>query len=424
MTRANNDYKRMDAGDTATDLNRGIRKARSLVASHRAGYALAQAFYTDPDIYALELERIVYRNWILAGHASEWAAPGDYRVLDVAEESAIVVRGDDGSLRAFANVCRHRGSRVCLDASGRADRFECPYHGWTYDLEGALVAVRDMPASFDKAGYGLRPVACETVHGLVFIAFSDRAPSLDSAREELERPMRWFGFEALRVAERRDYAIPANWKLAVENYQECYHCATAHPDYAARHTLMLARPKRQRVQGHMEALLESAGLEALDIDRIDTNAPSGQTGYGYSRTALFDGYLTGSRDGQPLAPLLGDLADYDGGASDFSFGFSSFLLAYSDHVVAYAFVPVTQGSARLTTWWLVAENAVEGQDYNVDTLTWLWHTTTLQDVEIIRNNWLGVRSRYYEPGPFSTMENAESVYVDWLLAELMREDAA
>lgn len=422
MPHANNDNKRMDAGDTATELTRAISKIRSLVAARRGEHSLAQPFYTDPDIYALELERIVYRNWILVGHVSEWADPGDFKRVDVAGESAIVVRGNNGELRAFANVCRHRGSRVCLEKRGNARRFDCPYHGWSYDLDGTLVAARDMPGDFDKSGYALWSVSCDTVHGLVFIAFSDNPPALDSARRELERPMQCFGFDLLKVAACRDYEIPANWKLAIENYQECYHCATAHPDYASRHTLMLARPKRQRVQAHMLAALDSAGLEDLEIDRIDTRAPPGETGYGYSRTALFDGYLTGSEDGQPLAPLLGSLEAFDGGASDFSFGFASFLLAYSDHVVAYVFTPVDHGNSRLTTYWLVRGDAVEGRDYNVDALTWLWHKTTLQDVEIILNNWRGVRSRFYEPGPFSTMEAAESVYVDWLLGELLRED--
>lgn len=414
----------MDAGDTATRIERAQNKVRSLVAARPQGRSLPQAFYTDPDIYALELERIVYRNWILIGHVSEWPEAGDFRRIDVADESAIVVRGEDDRLRAFANVCRHRGSRVCLEEQGTARRFDCPYHGWSYGLDGALVAARDMPEGFDRSPYGLKSVSCETVHGLVFIAFSEHPSGLDAARSELERPMTAFGFQDLKLAARRDYDIPANWKLAIENYQECYHCATAHPDYATRHTLMLARPKRQRVQAHMLEALEGAGLEDLEIDRIDTKAPPGETGYGYSRTALFEGYLTGSRDGQPVAPLLGRLEAYDGGASDFSFGYASFLLAYSDHVVAYVFTPLDHGNSRLTTHWLVRGDAVEGKDYNVDALTWLWHKTTLEDVEIILNNWRGVRSRYYEPGPFSTMEAAESVYVDWLLAELLREDDA
>ena len=394
-------------------------RLKAEVARHRPGYALPAGFYTDPGIYELELERVVYRNWILAGHLSEFRQAGDFKTVAVARESALIVRGEDGELRAFANVCRHRGSRVCLEPAGQTRRFACPYHGWVYGLDGNLAAARDMPAGFDRSEYPLIELPLELVHGLVFVAFSSSPPPLSSARRELERPMRWFGFESLKLAASRSYAIPANWKLAIENYQECYHCATAHPEYARRHTLMLSRGRRQRVQHGMTGKLAEAGLGALEVDRIDTAAPPGETGYGYSRTALFDGYLTGSRDGQPLAPLLGELRDFDGGASDFSFGGFSFLLAYSDHVVAYVFTPVEHDACSLTVYWYVRGDAEEGRDYDRAELTWLWHSTTLEDLKIIENNWRGVRSRHYRPGPLSTMEAAQRNYLDWLLAELM-----
>jgi len=388
------------------------------MARHQPGYALSAAFYTDPDIYELELERIVYRHWILAGHVSEFQRAGDFKTLSVARESALIVRGEDGELRGFANVCRHRGSRVCLESAGYTRRFVCPYHGWSYDLHGRLTAARDMPSEFEPRDHALSTLPVDVVHGLVFVAFSPSPPPLSSARRELERPMRWFGFESLKLAASRSYVIPANWKLAVENYQECYHCATAHPEYARRHTLMLGGSKRERVQHGMLGKLRSAGLESLTVDRIDTAAPPGETGYGYSRTALFDGYLTGSRDGQPLAPLLGELRDFDGGASDFSFGSFNFLLAYSDHVVAYVFTPVEHDSCSLTVCWYVRGDAEEGRDYDPAELTWLWHHTTLEDLKIIESNWQGVRSRHYRPGPLSTMETAQRNYLDWLLAEL------
>ena len=137
--------------------------------------------------------------------------------------------------------------------------------------------------------------------------------------------------------------------------------------------------------------------------------------------ALFDGYVTGSRDGQPVAPLLGQQTGYDGGASDFSFGAFSFLLAYSDHVVCYVFTPVDMNNSRCEIYWLVRGDAVEAKDYDVDKLTWLWDVTTRADKEIIVNNSKGVHSKYYEPGPFSRMERAERVYIEWILQELARQ---
>lgn len=391
-----------------------------LIARHKPGYSLDQRFYVDPDIYELELERIVYRNWILAGHQSQLPNPGDFKVMKVGRESAIIVRGEDGTIRAFANVCRHRGSLVCLEPQGSARKFTCPYHGWVYDTEGKLVGARDMPGDFDRSAHGLHAVACENIHGLILVCFSDDPPSVDNCRAELAEPMAMFDFPNLKVAAYKEYPIPANWKLSVENYQECYHCATAHPDYARLHTLMLDRKKRERVQEHMKERMAACGLRDIEIDRIDTAARPGEIGYGYSRTALFDGYKTGSRDGAPLAPLLGELKDYDGGASDFSFGAFSFLLAYSDHVVAYVFSPVDKNNSRCDIYWLVRGDAVEGKDYDVQELIWLWDVTTEADKIIIVNNSRGVRSRYYRPGPFSGMERAEKTYVDWLLQELAR----
>ena len=391
-----------------------------LLDEYRPGYSLPQGFYTDPSVYELELERVVYRNWILAGHVSELPAPGDFKVVNVAGESAIIVRGADGELRAFANVCRHRGSLVCLEERGHAKGFSCPYHGWKYGLDGALVAARDMPEGFDKSDYRLKPVSFDVVHGLLFVCFTDAPLSLEACKQDLAAPMAMFDFPNLRVAARKVYDIPANWKLCIENYQECYHCATAHPDYARMHTLTLTYEQRARMREELRERMPACNVRDFEFDFIDTAARPGEMGYGYGRSALFRKYQTGSRDGAPVAPLLGEFTGYDRGASDFSFGGFSFLLAYSDHVVAYVFTPVEHQHSRCEIYWLVRGDAEEGKDYDVDELTWLWDVTTQADKEIIVNNSKGVHSRYYEPGPFSSMEAMEQRYIDWILQELQR----
>lgn len=399
------------------------RTIRELVAGQRPGHALERRFYVDPGIFSLELERIILGDWLLVGHESELPEAGDFKVFEVAGESAIIVRGDDGSLNAFANVCRHRGSLICLEPEGRVRRFECPYHGWMYGLDGSLVAARDMPAGFERELHGLNRLSLETLGGLLFLSFSDNPPSVEGARRAMAEPFELFGFEGLRVAAHKAYPIPANWKLAVENYAECYHCATAHPDYAKMHTLMLDDAKRERLQAGMRRRMAACGLRDIFIDASFGKAREGEMGYGYSRTALFDGYRTGSRDGSPVAPLLGKLEDYDGGASDFVFGPVSFLLAYSDHVVGYVFTPVDIGNCRCDIFWLVQGDAEAGTDYDPGELTWLWDVTTLSDKNIIVNNWRGVRSRGYRPGPFSNMEYWEKCFVEWYLGRLIPDRA-
>jgi phenylpropionate dioxygenase-like ring-hydroxylating dioxygenase large terminal subunit len=389
-----------------------------LIASQKPGWALEQRFYTDPEIYQMELDRILMRNWIMAGHVSQLPDAGDYLVFRLANESAIIVRGKDGEIRAFANVCRHRGSLICLEERGNMKKFVCPYHGWMYDLEGKLIAARSMDEDFDKSAFGLPAVSLEILGGLIFICFCDAPPSFEGAKRDLAEPFAIFDFENLKVAAEKTYPIAANWKLSIENYQECYHCATAHPDYSRRHTLMVDRRKRDRLQKPMREKMAACGIRDMEVDCIDTSARPGEQGYGYSRTAMFDGYKTGSRDGEPLAPLLGKLRDYDGGASDFVFGPFTFMLAYSDHVVAYVFSPVDHLNCQCRIFWLVRGDAVEGKDFDRDELMWLWDITTQADEKIIVDNWTGVKSKYYRPGPFSGMESMERRWTDWILQEL------
>jgi Rieske 2Fe-2S family protein len=290
-----------------------------------------------------------------------------------------------------------------------------------YGLDGSLVAARDMPGDFDKSSHGLRTVSFDVVHGLMFVCFTNEPPSLEGCKRDLAEPMAMFDFENLKVAANKTYDIPANWKLCIENYQECYHCATAHPEYARMHSLTVNYEKRRRLRQELEERMPTCNVQVYDFDYIDTAARPGEMGYGYDRSALFRKYMTGSRDGQPVAPLLGGFTDYDQGASDFTFGAFSFLLAYSDHVVAYVFTPVEHQRSRCEIYWLVRGDAEAGKDYDVDELTWLWDITTKSDLEIIVNNSKGVHSKYYEPGPFSTMEAMESRYIDWILQELQRE---
>jgi len=290
-----------------------------------------------------------------------------------------------------------------------------------YDIDGNLTAARSMADDFDKSGYGLNKVSADVIGGLVLICFSDNPASLDNARNDLAEPMAMFGFDKLKLAAYKSYDIDANWKLSIENYAECYHCATAHPEYAQMHTLMVDDKKRERVQGHMYEQMEACGLREIIIEKEDCNVPLGEFGYAYSRSALFDGYLTGSKEGKPVAPLLGELKDYDSGASDFNLGAFSYLLAYSDHVVCYVFTPVDLNNSKCEIYWLVRADAEEGKDYDVDELTWLWDITTEADKTIIVNNSRGVHSRYYQPGPFSEMEDLEQSYIEWILRELQRD---
>ncbi len=202
----------------------------------RRGYTLPATWYTRDDVYALEQERIFRRCWQYVGYAEQLATPGDFITGQLGPVPIVVVRDTAGALRAFVNVCRHRGSTLVLDASGRRKTIQCHYHGWTWDLDGSLRAAprcTEQP-DFEKGDYPLVPLGVETWGPLVFVNPDPDAAPLAATLAELPAIVAATGLDmnALRHHQRSAYDIAANWKVVVENYNECYHCPVAHPSFA------------------------------------------------------------------------------------------------------------------------------------------------------------------------------------------------
>ncbi len=396
----------------------------ALLARHRPGHALEQAFYTDPAIFEADLETVFYRDWHLAAHVSEIPAPGDFILFEMLSESIIITRDQDGNIHALANVCRHRGSRVCLEARGNTRRFTCPYHAWTFNLDGSLFNARMLDAGHDRGKLGLKPVAFKVFHGLIYVSLAPEPTSFDRLHADLAPVLAPFALERTKVAHRARYPVAANWKLLVENYNECYHCSSAHPEFSRSHVIHMPPDRVAPLNAEMEARARACGLSCAHIDRIGVNRPDDAPDYSYNRYALFEGYVTGSEDGAPLAPLLGGISGYDGGASDVYVGILNPMLVYCDHAVIYRFIPVDGDNSVQEIIWLVHEDALEGRDYDLARLTWLWDVTTIADKHIIEMNQAGVRSRYYEPGPFVAMESYTERFVAAYLAALAQRRAA
>lgn len=391
----------------------------ALARAHRPGHAMAQDFYTDDAVFAADREMVFGRNWMLAGHVSEIPDPGDYVLFEILDESIILCRDEAGGIRALANVCRHRGSRVCLEPRGHARRFTCPYHAWVYNLDGSLFSARLLDAAHDTSKLGLRAVAVEVLEGLIYVSLSDDPPDFAPLRAALEPRLRPFRLDRTRIAHRAAYPVRANWKLVVENYNECYHCAAAHPEYSRAHA---GHMPRERAGPLNRALADRAGDGPLAYDEVDAvglHAPEGAEEHAHNRHALLEGYLTGSPDGRPVAPLLGDLTGYDGGATDVYVGVLNPMLIYSDHAVLYRFLPIDRDNSVQEILWLVHEDAQEGRDYHRDALTWLWDVTTIADKRIIEDNQKGVNSRFYEPGPLVAMEGYTRRFIDAYLGMLL-----
>ena len=396
-----------------------MKSIKELLNHHQEDWSLDQRFYKDESIFDLEKNHIFYDSWIFIGHESQIPNKGDYFVYKLLDEEIIVLRNKENEVKAFFNVCRHRGSRICLEESGNTSRFSCPYHSWTYNLDGKLLAAKSLREGIDKSTLGLHRCNIASVSGMLLINLSDNPQSLANLQSDLKEPFEMFGFEDLKVAAHKNYPIASNWKLAVENYQECYHCAPAHPEYSLSHSLKIEdEPGFDEAQEKMMENLESCGLREFEVNKDFSNKDPDQEQYAYSRYALFDGYMTGSKDGKPLAPLLGDIKEFNQGCSDFNIGPVSYFLAYCDHIVGYIFTPVSQNQCQCDIYWLVNKDAEEGKDYDKDKLMWLWDVTTYADETIIVNNQKGVNSIKYKSGPYTDKEQSTRRFIKWYLSEL------
>jgi len=394
---------------------------RQLFDGYREGRALPGAVYREPRVFELEVGHILLKSWLYAGHASQVPERGDYFLLEVAGESVIVVRDGEGGVNALMNVCRHRGSRICDATEGHESRLTCRYHGWTYGLDGSLKAAPRTGEDFDRSKWGLKRLHARVFEGLIFVNFAEDPPDFASFERDMAPAMRPYGLGGAKVALRRNYPIACNWKLAIENYCECYHCQPAHPEYSVGHGRSLPDAECAPLLAAVMEKAESVGLTRHTIRRSWLDAPAFGLEYGFDRYPLLRGQLTGSRDGKPVAPLLGSITDYDGGTTDWHLGPFTFALAYCDHVVVYRFGPRGLRATDCEITWLVRGDAVEGRDYRLADLTWLWDVTTVADKAIIERNQAGVDSRFYEPGPLSpSMEGFTQQFIAWYVAAMRR----
>ena len=392
-------------------------RMRDLIARQPEGCALLQDFYVDPEIFQRDLERLHLHHWLCVGHESRIPEVGDYFVFDIANESLIIVRGKDEQLRALVNVCRHRGSHVCYEKQGHASKLACPYHGWAYNLDGSLFSARLAGDDLDKSQYSLAQVHLRSIEGLIFVSFADEPPSLDAANEVVGAALRHHGWGTARVAHRATYSVAANWKLATENYLECYHCAPAHPEFAKFHATDEPSDRNEDRRSAAAARARAFGVELPTYDRQFSQAGADE-GFSVSLDATHPGALTGSEDGQPVAPLMGDFQDYTEGFTYIDVGPASFFLAYPDYGVLYLFTPRSYLETDMEIVWLVRGDAVEGKDYALDRLIWMWDVTTIEDKLIIDHNQKGVSSRYYRPGPYTPMEYYARSFSAWYLDQV------
>lgn len=392
------------------------------------GHSMPAELYVSDQVFHNDLDWLLKSQWFLTGHVSQIANAGDFFLYEIADESVIVTRNKAGQIKAFHNACRHRGSRVCLEHQGNKRLFTCPYHAWSYDLDGQLRAAASMPDGFDKAANGLLPINVGVFEGLIFINFagSDDAPDLDAFTGRFAPLVQGQGLATAKVAARKSYPTEANWKLVVDNFFECYHCATAHPTYCQVHDKMkllafgavdgtdaddMAEYRAWLAEWEAEATAKGYPTGMFHDDATSAHFQAA------NRLPIAKGAVTESLDGQPLAPLMSRFSEFDGGQTGCVFSPLSTVLINNDHAVIFLFVPMDTQLTRVETIWLVAPDAVEGKDYDPDALMQIWDTTLKEDKTITQNNQLGVISRGYRPGVLSNREAWIAEFGKWYVQQ-------
>ncbi|MFK8909195.1 aromatic ring-hydroxylating dioxygenase subunit alpha [Streptomyces sp. YS-3] len=354
-------------------------------------------YYCDPAVFVREQERIFEALWFCAVRAADLDRPGAFRTVQVGRESVLVVRTSEGALRAFLNVCRHRGARVCAEESGTVRRtLQCPYHAWTYDLDGRLVAAPNLARmpDVDREERGLLRVALREWLGYAWVCPAEEPPSFEdtvvgAATERLGDPaaVERYGAADLALGRRISYEVTANWKLIVENFMECYHCATIHPELTHVLPEFAKGFAAQYYVGHGAAF--ARGAEGFTVDG----------GAGFGRLAG----LADEQDRRYYAITVNPQV---------------FVNLVPDHVIVHRMFPRAVDRTVVECDWLYAPRVVaDGAD--VSRSVELFHRVNLQDFQACERTQPAMDSRAYrDGGVLVPSEHHIRAFHQWVLEHL------
>jgi glycine betaine catabolism A len=363
--------------ETTLNLDRGDVEA-TLEPLERATMLPPRAFY-DQGVFEWELERI-FRGWICVGHASRLAEPGSYLMRELGRDSVVVMGGEDDRPHGFLNVCRHRGARLISDAEGSVRRrIVCPYHAWSYGLDGELAATRHMDGveGFDPSCWGLIPVRVATVGGLVLVDLSGEAPGVDEHVGELAAHLERYRVGALERAGRIVYDVAANWKAIAENYSECLHCPGVHPE--------------------LNALSHYMSGEVMD----------GEGAWCGGSMTLRDGASTMGRDRGTGngRPAIGGLAGAELGSVLYFVLFPNALVSlHPDYVMLHTLWPRSADRTEVICEWFFEPATIAAEGFDPADAIDFWDQVNREDWHVCELTQLGVRNRGYVAGRYSAEE--------------------
>jgi glycine betaine catabolism A len=407
---------------------RGTIDVSSLVKQRKPGFSLAASFYNSREVFDLDLELIFGRHWIFVAVEPEVPEPGDYVTVQVGSASVIIVRDDAMQVRAFHNVCRHRGSRILTEARGFVGNLVCPYHQWTYDLTGALLHTESMPEGFDRSCFSLKPVHVRSLSGLIFICLSENPPQdFDDVAATFLPYVSAHRLQDCKVAKQIDIVENGNWKLTIENNRECYHCG-GHPEllrslfhffgYGANDVSDTQRAYYERYERSLtehKQRWDGNGLPWQAIEKLHGRP----TGFRTERLALEDGAESYTIDTKVACRrLMGELTETRLGSLHLHTQPNSWHHFLSDHAVSFSVLPLAHDRTLVRTTWMVHKDAVEGVHYDADNLTKVWRATNEQDARFVTLAQTGSTSPAYEPGPYSPTEYMVDAFCTWYVERL------
>lgn len=404
---------------------------RAMISRRRPGYSLEAPFYQNKDVFDLDMQAIFGRHWIYVGVEPDIAEPGDYFTVPLGRASVVVLRDDDMSIRAFHNVCRHRGSRLCDGLKGSVGNIVCPYHQWTYDLTGKLIHTEHMGHEFDRSQFSLKKVHVGNLAGLLFICLADEPPAdFEQLRKEMEPYIQPHRIGDCKVAFEEDLIENGNWKFTMENNRECYHCKANHPEltismYEFGFGYQPSPENASEVQAFKDltkrehARWESCGLPSVEREFLDSRV----TAYRTERLPLDKaGESQTMNSSVACQKLLGDLTQRNLGGLSFWTQPNSWHHFMSDHIVTFSVLPIDAEHTLLRTKWLVHKDAVEGKDYDPKDLSSVWHATNKQDGALVERTHIGSQNPAYQPGPYSPYtEELVEKFISWYFKRLRAE---
>ncbi|MFJ4156136.1 aromatic ring-hydroxylating dioxygenase subunit alpha [Pseudomonas sp. NPDC089752] len=389
-----------------------------LIAQRKANHSLPGVLYSNDAVYQEDLAQIWHKDWIFVGHTFEIEKPGQFITVQIGNYPVVVVRGKDGEVRAFHNACRHRGAKVCEASQGKVAKLVCPYHKWTFELDGKLLFAGNMAEDFDKSQYNLKPAHCEVANTYIYVSVGAVKPDFNGFREALHPFVNPHNLEDCKVAFESNIIEKGNWKLVFENNRECYHCDGSHPELMNSFVDNLSVGG---VGGDEDPQLaafwnqcEAGGMPSRLL--LDKNGR-----YRITRIPLSSGAVSYTMDGKPAVngrldktgiPDIGALLYFN-----YPSTWNHFL---GDHALSFRVLPISATETLVTTKWLVPKAATEGIDYEIDRLTKVWIATNDQDRVLVEGTQVGVTSPTYEPGPLSaTAETGVCQFVDWYCATML-----